>query len=494
MTEPTHPGSRRLALLLRGVRARLAATYLAAAIVLAAGGVALFSFFFERGLLANVDDSLASRADATAADVASSSFPDEPRRTPTIRRRPIAELSAITAIYGPTGHLVEAQPTVLPGAPLSAQQQLHPAAVRSIRTASYDGDSFRILTEPLARPDGTWQIVVADNLDTVTNATDQLTRVLFVAAPILLALVTLGAWLVSGSALRPVDRMRADAEALSAHDDGSRITEPPTMDSLNRLARTLNALLDRLRVSLDQQRAFVADAGHELRTPLAVLQTELETAIRPNRTRRDLVDSITHAQDEVARLAALANDLLFLAEADGGHPMMRRQPTSVTGLLDEVDQAFHGRMAEQQISFDWTRSGPNLVNVDPSAVRRILDNLLQNALRYTPPGGQVTVSAIVTPTADADDPDSEFVADLGLVVADTGPGFPDEFLPHAFDRFARADKGRTRSSSVGGSGLGLAIVAALAAAHGGTASAANAPTGGAIVRVRIPFGRHDPHM
>jgi signal transduction histidine kinase len=111
------------------------------------------------------------------------------------------------------------------------------------------------------------------------------------------------------------------------HDDGSRITEPPTMDSLNRLARTLNALLDRLRVSLDQQRAFVADAGHELRTPLAVLQTELETAIRPNRTRQDLVDSITHAQDEVARLAALANDLLFLAEADGGHPMMRRQPT-----------------------------------------------------------------------------------------------------------------------------------------------------------------------
>jgi hypothetical protein len=138
--------------------------------VLAACGIALFSFFFERGLLANVDDSLASRADATAADVASSSFPDEPRRTPTIRRRPIAELSAITAIYGPTGHLVEAQPTVLPGAPLSAQQQLHPAAVRSIRTASYDGDSFRILTEPLARPDGTWQIVVADNLDTVTNA------------------------------------------------------------------------------------------------------------------------------------------------------------------------------------------------------------------------------------------------------------------------------------------------------------------------------------
>src|SRR4029077_5777132 len=144
-----------------------------------------------------------SRADATPADVASSSFPDEPRRTPAIRRRPIAELSAITAIYGPTGLLVEAQPTVLPGAPLSAQQQLHPAAVRSIRTASYDGDSFRILTEPLARPDGTWQIVVADNLDTVTNATDQLTRVLFVAAPVLLALVTLGAWLVSGSALRP---------------------------------------------------------------------------------------------------------------------------------------------------------------------------------------------------------------------------------------------------------------------------------------------------
>jgi signal transduction histidine kinase len=184
---------------------------------------------------------------------------------------------------------------------------------------------------------------------------------------------------------------------------------------------------------------------------------------------------------------------LFLAEVDGGHPMVRRQPISVTGLLDEVDQAFHGRMAEQQISFNWTQSGPNLVNVDSSAVRRIVDNLLQNALRHTPPGGQVTMSAIVTPTADANDSNGEFVADLDLVVADTGQGFPDEFLPHAFDRFARADKGRSRSSSVGGSGLGLAIVAALAAAHGGTASAANAPTGGAIVRVLIPSGRHDPH-
>ena len=492
MTEQTHRGSHRLPLLPRGVRARLAATYLAAAIVLAAAGVALFSFFFQRGLMANVDDSLASRADATAADVASSDFSDAPRRTPTIRRRPVAELTAITAIYSPTGHLVEAQPAILPGAPLSTQQQLHPAAMRSIRTVSYDGDSFRILTEPLARPDGIWQIVVADNLDTVTNATDQLRRALFVAAPVLLALVTLGAWLVSGSALRPVDRMRADAEALSADENGSRITEPPTMDSLNRLARTFNALLDRLRVSLDQQRALVADAGHELRTPLAVLQTELETAIRPNRTRQDLVESITHAQDEVARLATLANDLLFLAEADGGHPMLRRQSVTVTGLLDEVDQAFRGRMAEQRISFEWTRSGPNLVNVDPSAVRRILDNLLQNALRHTPPGGQITVSAIVTPTAD--DAGSEYAADLGLVVADTGPGFPDEFLPHAFDRFARADKGRSRSSSVGGSGLGLAIVAALAAAHGGTASAANDPTGGAIVRVHLPSGRHDPHM
>ena len=492
MTEPIHRGSRRVTSRLRGVRARLAATYLAAAIVLAAAGVALFSFFFERGLLANVDNSLASRADATAADVASSGFPDAPRRTPDVRRRPVAELSAITAIYNPTGRLVEAQPTVLPGAPLSTQQQLHPAAVRSIRTADYDGDSFRILTEPLARPDGTWQIVVADNLDTVTNATGQLRRVLFVAAPVLLALVTLGAWLVSGSALRPVDRMRADAEALGAHDDGSRITEPPTMDSLNRLARTFNALLDRLRVSLDQQRALVADAGHELRTPLAVLQTELETAIRPNRTRQDLVESITHAQDEVARLATLANDLLFLAEADGGHPMLRRQPVTVSGLLDEVDQAFCGRMAEQRISFDLTRSGPNHVDVDPSAVRRILDNLLQNALRHTPQGGQITVSAIVTSTAD--DAGGESAADLGLVVADTGPGFPDEFLPHAFDRFARADKGRSRSSSVGGSGLGLAIVAALAAAHGGTASAANGPTGGAVVRVRIPPCRHDPHM
>jgi signal transduction histidine kinase len=487
-------GWRRLVLFLRGVRGRLAATYLVAAVVLAAAGVALFSIFFERGLLANVDTGLVSRADATAADIASNGVLETPQPTAAPLPRVTAELNTITAIYSPAGALVDAQPSALPGAPLTTQQRLHPVAARSLRTVTYDGDSFRMLTDPLPRPDGVWQIVVADNLDPVTNATGQLQRVLFVAAPILLALVMLGAWLVSGSALRPVDRMRADAEALSEHDDGSRITEPSTVDSLNRLARTFNTLLDRLRVSLDRQRSLVADAGHELRTPLAVLQTELETAIRPHRTRQDLVESITHAQDEVARLAALANDLLFLAEADGGRPIVRRQAATVGGLLDDVDRAFRRRLAEQGIDLDTTRSGPNVVYVDPFAVRRILDNLLLNALRHAPPGSKIIVAATVIPIDDAEDPGDPRPADVELVVSDSGPGFPEEFLPHAFDRFARADKGRTRSSSVGGSGLGLSIVAALVAAHGGTVSAANRPTGGATIRVVIPSRGHDSHM
>jgi signal transduction histidine kinase len=494
MSDRIGRGWRRLVLLLRGVRGRLAATYLAAAIVLAATGVALFSIFFERGLLANVDTGLVSRADSTAADIASTGVLEAPQPTAPALPHVAAELNTITAIYSPAGALVDAQPPALPGAPLTTQQRLHPAAARSIRTISYDGDSFRMLTEPLPRLDGVWQIVVADNLDPVTNATGQLRRVLFVAAPMLLALVTLGAWLVSGAALRPVDRMRADAEALSAHDDGSRITEPPTVDSLNRLARTFNTLLDRLRISLDRQRALVADAGHELRTPLAVLQTELETAIRPYRTRQDLVESITHAQDEVARLAVLANNLLFLAEADGGHPIVRRQTATVSGLFGDVERAFHRRLQEQGIDLDTTRRGPDVVHVDPFALRRILDNLLLNALRHTPPGGQIIVAATVIQIADADDPGDWRPADVELVVTDTGPGFPEEFLPHAFDRFARADKVRTRSSSVGGSGLGLAIVAALAAAHDGTVSAANGPTGGATVRVVIPSRGHDSHM
>lgn len=455
--------------------------------VLAAAGVALFSVFFERGLRANLDTSLASRADATAAETVDYGAGDPSPPKVSVGRRPASELRTLTAVYDSSGSLVSAQPTVLPAQPLTVQQRQQPVIDRSIRTVGYAGDTFRMVIEPVRRSDGVWQVVVADNLDGVDDATAQVRHVLYIAAPVVVVLVTIGAWLVSGAALRPVDRMRADAETLGLHDPGGRITEPPTRDSLNRLAHTFNALLDRLRAALEQQRGLVADAGHELRTPLAVLQTELETAVRPNRTREDLVESIQYAREEVNRLVALSNDLLFLAEADGGHTLVHRQRTSVSDIARDLDRAFRQEAEQRQITVEWAHRGSDTADLDPSAVRRILFNLLANALRHTPPHGRVTLTTVTTQPA----PGASAGAESGsaeFTVSDSGPGFPPEFLPYAFDRFARADKGRTRASTSGGSGLGLAIVAALAVAHGGSVVATNNVEGGATVRVVVTTG------
>lgn len=470
---------------LRGVRARLVATYLLAAVILAVAGVALFTLALSRGLRTNVDAALQTRAATLSGDLAAGNVEqvDPPPRIGAAGRT-VSDVLAFTAVYGPGGHLVDAQPATLPSSPLTAAQIRTPPAVATIRTTRFGGESFRILAQPVPRSDGTWVVVVGESLAAADEASAQVRHALFIAVPILLLLVGVGAWLLSGAALRPVDRMRADAQNLGEHDPAGRITEPATRDSLNQLARTFNALLDRLHHSLDRQRSLVADAGHELRTPLAVLQTELETAVRPTRSRADLVDSINHARVEVTRLTALAEDLLLLAQADGGQPIVRRQLTDVSELLDDVVRAYTAQAETASIMLRGQRPQALIADLDPVALRRILDNLLANALRHTPTGGTITLEAGDDPTR-ANGAGS--AAALVLQVSDTGPGFPPDFLPHVFDRFTRADQGRSRSATAAGSGLGLAIVETLAHALAGTVTATNRPGGGAVVELRLPL-------
>jgi two-component system OmpR family sensor kinase len=472
----------------RGIRGRLVAVYLLAAVVLGAAGVAMFTVALQHGLRANVDTGLRARATTTAAELGASVVSENLDPAPSIGAAGarITDQQSITAVFNPSGRLVDAQPVQLPASPLTSEQQRHAPAGPTYRTADYAGDPFRFLAVPLQRPDGIWVIVVGESLGAANDAASQVNRALFIAVPVLLGLVGAGAWFLSGAALKPVDRLRADAQDLGEHNPAGRITEPATKDSLNQLARTFNALLDRLHTSLDRQRTLVADAGHGLRTPLAVLQTELETAVRPTRSRADLVDSIDNARQEVMRLASLAEDLLLLAEADGGRPIVRRQLTDISELIDDLARTYSSRADEQNITLRFDRSDILIADVDPVAIRRILDNLIANALRHTPPQGTIVVTADQVPVSVAMR-DTHFAgsAVLHLRVADTGPGFPPDFLPHACDRFGRADQSRSRSATASGSGLGLAIVAALAAAHAGTARAANQPGGGALLDVEL---------
>jgi signal transduction histidine kinase len=233
----------------------------------------------------------------------------------------------------------------------------------------------------------------------------------------------------------------------------------------------LNTLLARLQDAIDRQRAFVADASHELRTPVAVLEVELELAQRPDRSRADLTDTVGQASQQTARLARLTDELLFLARVDEPVSDERRllpvQPIVDEATADVAPEAA-GRDVRLVVDGDPGAQAP----VAPDAVRRAVRNLVVNAVRHSPPHTSVT--------AHVRTDDGKTV----IEVQDEGSGFPADFLPHAFERFRRADE--ARGAATGGTGLGLAIVLAVARTHGGTAEARNRPEGGAAVSLRLP--------
>jgi signal transduction histidine kinase len=235
----------------------------------------------------------------------------------------------------------------------------------------------------------------------------------------------------------------------------------------------MNDLLGRLQHALARQRAFVADASHELRTPFAVLRAELELAGREGRTRQELSLAVASAAEEAARLTRITDDLLLLARSDEESLTPRLEPTDIGLLLSRSAEPAGARAAQAAVACRVDAPEGLWAIIDPDRIRQAVDNLVDNALRFAPAGTQIVVSATTVGS------------DLVIEVSDSGPGFPPEFLPHAFERFRRPDSGRARSQ--GGAGLGLAIVQAIALAHGGRVLARNRVEGGAVVRLELPL-------
>jgi hypothetical protein len=340
-------------------------------------------------------------------------------------------------------------------------------------TAQVGADRTRVLAGPATR--GNEPVVVAVGARTVVSdvAVERVELGLLLGGPVAVLLAGVGAWVLAGAALRPVERMRREAAEISDRDLGRRLGVPPTRDEIAALGTTINALLGRLQEALHRERGFVADAGHELRTPLAILRAELELASRPGRSREVLVEAIHQAGVETDRLIRLAEDLLLLARADNHQPFLRPQRLSVPELLHAAARGAGNRAAEREVTVAVHVPSTLDVEADPDRLRQAVDNLLDNAARHSPHGGVVELSAgLARPGV------------LTIEVDDRGSGFPVEFLPHAFDRFHRAGDARSRDD--GGTGLGLSIVRAIVRAHGGEAVASNRPGGGAAVRIELP--------
>jgi two-component system OmpR family sensor kinase len=312
-------------------------------------------------------------------------------------------------------------------------------------------------------------VVTGVDLRAVHASTARLVAILVVAAVVLATLIAGGSWLLIGAALRPVHRLTAEAEEISRIDDAARrLADPGTTDEIGELARTLNAMLERLAVSFQRERAFVDDASHELRSPLAVLQTELELALSGPADPDSQQAALASALEETRRLVQLAQDLLVLSRASAGELPARRVPVDVVAAVRVPVARLAGSRPDVAVQI----AGVATTATDPDRLEQIVTNLLTNALRYA--RSQVRVDVSMTD------------GHVDLVVSDDGPGFSEDFLPRAFDRFSQSDPSRTRTAAAG-SGLGLAIVAALCATLGATVVARNGgPLGGSSVRVTLP--------
>jgi len=447
------------------IRARLTLVTAALMAIVLAGAAAFLYLRLRTDLLAAVDAGLRSRAEALLSLDRSDGLLGEAGS--------LTEADdAFAQVLGPEGEVIGSS-VGLGNRPLVPSADLaHLGDGRFFQTV------VRTVEEPvqarlLAVPDTSGRVVIVGaSLDDQQEALARLAAILAVGGPLALLLAAGVGWLIAGAALRPVERMRAEAAAISASEPGRRLPVPRTGDEVARLGQTLNGMLERLEEGLKRERRFVDDASHELRTPLTNLRMELELALRRSRTAEELEHVIRSAAEETENLARLAEDLLILARRDRGRLPVAREPIDLDQLIGSVVDAFTPRAVAKSVAIESRVRQGIRVRLDPLRIRQALGNLLDNALRHTPPGGRVAVEA------------ERGDGYLSLQVTDSGPGFSSGFLPQAFEPFARPDPSRSRPE--GGAGLGLAIVRAVAEAHGGVAEAANRRQGGAEVTLRIP--------
>jgi two-component system, OmpR family, sensor kinase len=415
----------------------------------------------EGDLRAIVDEGLAERADELLAGL------------PETAQLPIGQSDAgdvFAQLLGADGDVLATTDELPPSSLLEDAAATSGPLVLERQIPSDEGPEWlRIQAIPVG--DGR-TLVVAAGFDDQRAMLGALVAELAITLPFAVVLAGLLGWFVGRAALRPVELMRSEAEAIFVSEPGRRLPVPPTRDELAALGESLNRMLERIEIAVERERRLVDDASHELRTPLANMKVEIELALRRARTPAELEAALRSAADETDRLTRLAADLLVLARARRGRVPVRLELVDLTQLVEAVVAEFGTRAKGAGISLTASVTPGLGARVDAARIRQSLENLIDNALRHTPADGGVRVAA-----ARRD-------GELEISVTDSGVGFPDVFLKDAFEPFSRADEGRARSD--GGVGLGLAIVRAIAEAHGGSVRAANVAPAGAVIEMRLP--------
>jgi heavy metal sensor kinase len=458
--------------LFRSIRIRLTLWYvLLLAVILAAFSAGIY-VTLSHSLYANLDDSIEARANDLLPLV---QYEDG---HPTLSANVDAASSGLgeefLRVYDAAGAVTfdtTAEPGLAPNNQLALRGALSGKA--STRSLKVDGASFRTLVVPIERAGQvTGALEVGRAAGDVTDTLRALLLILAIAYPVTLAVASCGGMFLGGRALSPIDRITRTARRITAEDLSQRLNLRLPEDEVGRLARTFDEMIARLEGAFRRQRQFTADASHEMRTPLTTIKGQVEVALCKPRGPAAYRDVIQTVNEEVDRLIRLVGLLLTLARADTGQIPISAEAVNLPDLVASALEQQNPAAREKGIALSIAGSPAVTLKADEDLLLQLLLNLLDNAIKYTPQGGQVTVGWNL------------HGRQVELWVRDTGIGIASEHLPHLFDRFYRVDKARSRAE--GGAGLGLSICRWIAEAHGGSISAASAPGQGTTFRVVLP--------
>jgi len=347
----------------------------------------------------------------------------------------------------------------------------------TLSTHQENQDAIRLYALPYTLGGRPLVIAAAQSMRAQQRMLNEAEIALALGIPVMLAFASVGGYVLARQGLHPVVVMSARAEEIGAANLHERLPVANPRDELGRLATVFNLLLARIESSFEQQRRFLSDASHELRTPVAIISGESELALaRPDRSAEQLRTSLATVKDESARLRGIVDDLFWLAQSNAGEPPLRLEQLYLRDVVEECLRGARTLAEVRKITLDADLSDDDFpLTGDEPLLKRVVMNLLDNAIKYTPSGGHVDVS-------------SRREGNMAVVVvADTGPGVADADKERIFDRFYRAPLSATGAPKPSGAGLGLAIARWVARAHGGDVTLVATGVPGATFRVEIPL-------
>src|SRR5687768_3061099 len=463
------------------VRGRLTLWYVSAlALILVLFGVAVY-VLLSRALHRRVDQALASTIEISITSLSHDT--QEGQSPQSAAQSTAAELSHPQQgmmIFDGSGRLLathEGEEELQIQLPESAAIPDTDIYLYTVSAGANTRDEHRIAVRRVSVPPaGTPYIILASQpLTPVEDELESLREILYLAAPIVLLVAGFGGWFLARQGLAPVTAMARTARQISAGSLDHQLPVVNPRDELGQLATTFNDLLARLNAAFEEQRRFMADASHELRNPLSVISTATGVTLKKeHRAEEEYREALQMVREQTRRLSRIVNDMFMLARADAGQYPLRKQILYLNDLLEEAARAGAVLASDRRATVQLTNLPEAVFHGDEDLLRQMLLNLVDNAVKFTPSDGAVTLSL-------------ERRTDEYLVsVADTGPGIPLEARHHIFERFYRADRARTRTED-GGAGLGLAIARWIARAHDGDIELSDSGGTGTKFIIRLPF-------